>query len=142
MLLLEQFGRWHNDLFLVFFVESLSLLAIQLISVADPQNAIYVEIRWRLVLVRDLEGPLNSELLALNFEDLCDFLAHAHKECLLRLVIDYCANGPHDSILEDHVKALSDLILLNSCFMNALLKAVLIGQNPHDFEQGGSNLGV
>ena len=89
-------------------------------------------------MIRNLVQALNSKLRAIDLEDLSDFFAHSHAESLLTRLVNYSANTKHNRILEYHVEALRDLILLNDMLQDSLNESVLrmvTCQDAHDAQE-------
>ena len=113
MLLLKHLCRWDNDLVLVnalFTCQDSTLLPVENVLPADPQDTINIVVAGWESTVRDLEGPLNSELLSIDLVNFPDDLAKDHLERSLSRVVYQGTKGPHHGVLEDHVEPLSDLL--------------------------------
>ena len=92
-------------------------MPIQNVFPAYPQHAINVVVVGREPAVGNLEGALNSKLLPVNFKHFADFVTQSTEEGLLAGVVDDCAKRPHESVLEDHVEPLRDLVGLHGRLM-------------------------
>ena len=99
-----------------------TILSSEDVSPADPKHAIDIVVDGWEATVGDLERALDPKLLAFNFEDLTDLLTQLAEEAALGGIVNYGSDGPHRCVLENHIKALSDLVWLAGWIVDSLSK--------------------
>ena len=88
---------------------------------------------------------IDSELLAVELEYLCDFLPHSHAKNFLALIVYKSPETCHQRVLEDHIETLNNFILLNHGLLDSLSERILgmiTGQNAHYTQEAGCDLSV
>ena len=117
-----------------------TILSSEDVSPADPKHAIDIVVDGWEATVGDLERTLDPELLAFNFEDLADLLTQPDEEHALGGIVNYGSDGPHRCVLENHVKALRDLIWFAAWIVDSLSKRLLLSHNRHNLEHARCDL--
>ena len=111
-----------------------TILPSEDVSPTDPKHAIDIVVDGWEATIGDLERTLYPKLFAFNFEDLTDLLTQLAEEAALGGIVYYGSDGPHRCVLENHIKALSDLVWLAGWIVDSLSKRILLGHNRHNLE--------
>lgn len=135
VLLLHSLSGWDNDFVLgealLLSGEHVAISAVQHIFPAEPEDAIHVEVGRRQALVWDLRGALDAELFVVYFVYLANVLFQKSKELAYVTILNDGTHGPHDSVLENHVKSLGDFVLLDRRIVESFNVGLFVRHDSH-----------